>query len=265
MGVVYAVANQKGGVGKTTTAINLGASLAAAGRKVLLVDADPQGNATSGLGIEKRAGAKNRADARPTMYEVLIDSAHADDAIVPACVPGLFVLPSNLDLAGAEIELTPRIAREAVLRTALAPIREQYDYILIDAPPSLGILTINALVAADAVLLPIQCEYYALEGVSQLMKTIELIRRQINPALEIGLIILTMFDNRVRLNQQVVEEVRRVFQGKVAKRAVPRNVRIAEAPSHGLPVSVYDPKSRGAIAYAEIAQEVLKIGTQSSG
>jgi len=257
MATVYAVVNQKGGTGKTTTAVNLAASLADEGKRVLLVDLDPQGNATGGLGIPKTLSLST--------YDVLINGASVAESTVDTALQRLRVLPSNLDLAGAEIELMPRLSRETVLRESLNAIRDDYDYIFVDAPPSLGLLTLNALVAADSAIVPVQCEYYALEGVSQLLKTIELVRRHLNPTLEIGLVVLTMYDNRVRLNQQVMEEVRGVFKEKVARHVVPRNVRIAEAPSHGLPVTEYDPRSRGAIAYRELAKEILKNGEKRAG
>ncbi len=257
MATVYAVVNQKGGTGKTTTAVNLAASLADEGKRVLLVDLDPQGNATGGLGIPKTLALST--------YDVLINGASVADSTVDTALHRLRVLPSNLDLAGAEIELMPRLSRETVLRESLNAIRHEYDYIFVDAPPSLGLLTLNALVAADSAIVPVQCEYYALEGVSQLLKTIDLVRRHLNPTLEIGLVVLTMYDNRVRLNQQVMEEVRSVFKDKVARHVVPRNVRVAEAPSHGLPVTEYDPRSRGAIAYRELAKEILKNGEKRAG
>jgi chromosome partitioning protein len=252
MGTVFAVVNQKGGTGKTTTAVNIAACLSAAGKRVLLVDLDPQSNATSGVGIPKTG--------RLSTYDVLINNVPLGEVIQETEISGLAVAPANLDLAGAEIELMPRLARETVLRESLAGERGKYDFTLIDAPPSLGLLTLNTLVAADSAIVPIQCEYYALEGVGQLMKTIELVRRHLNPHLSIGLVIMTMYDNRLRLNQQVVEEVRGVFKDKVARRVIPRSVRVAEAPSHGLPVVVYDPRSRGAVAYREVAQEILKHG-----
>jgi chromosome partitioning protein len=259
LGKVYAVVNQKGGVGKTTTAINVAAALAGAGKQVLLVDLDPQGNATSGLGIDKQAIGTPGSPIKTSVYDILINDASVCETVTTTSVEGLFILPANLDLAGAEVELIPRLARETVLRTALSEIRDCYDYVFIDAPPSLGILTINALVAADAAMVPIQCEYYALEGVSQLVKTINLVKRQLNPGLEIGLVVMTMYDNRVKLNQQVVEEVRGFFGERVSQTLVPRNVRIAEAPSHGMPVTAYDRRSRGAQAYREIAREVTQL------
>jgi chromosome partitioning protein len=260
MGTVHTVVNQKGGVGKTTTAVNVAACLAQAGERVLLVDLDPQGNATSGLGIDKNNLAQIGAGAQKSTYEVLIEGLPAAEAIRDTVVPGLRVLPANIDLAGAELELIMRDNREWLVKEAIAPVVGEYDFVLIDAPPSLGLLTLNGLVAADYAIVPIQCEYYALEGVSQLMKTVDLVKRKLNPGLEIGLVILTMYDNRVRLAQQVVAEVRKAFGSRVAKTVIPRNVRLSEAPSHGLPVTVYDPRSRGAQAYRDIAQEVLRYG-----
>jgi chromosome partitioning protein len=251
------VVNQKGGVGKTTTAVNLGACLALAGQRVLLIDLDPQGNATSGLGIDKSSvGAQ--AGGPPSIYDVLVDEAPITSAIQQTEVPGLAVAPANLDLAGAEVELMTRLAREHCLKECLTPLKPDYDFVLIDTPPSLGLLTLNALVAADEAVVPIQCEYYALEGVSQLMRTVDLVSRRLNPALRVGLVIMTMYDNRVRLSQQVVDEVRRVFGERVSATLVPRNVRLSEAPSHGRPIALYDPRSRGAVAYRHIAQEVIR-------
>jgi len=265
MGVVYAVVNQKGGVGKTTTAINVAACLALIEKRVLLIDLDPQGNATSGVGVDKNTIGHAGNSIQSSVYDALVNDLPLSAAIVPTRVPHLDLVPANLDLAGAELELMPRMARETFLKRALAPIREDYEFVLIDAPPSLGLLTINSLVAADAAILPIQCEYYALEGVSQLMKMIDLVQRQLNPRLEIGLVVMTMYDNRVRLAQQVVAEVREVFRDRVARTVVPRNVRLSEAPSHGLPIALYDPRSRGALAYREIAQEVLRNGKERTG
>jgi chromosome partitioning protein len=253
MSIVYAVVNQKGGVGKTTTVVNLSAFLALAGQRVLVVDLDPQGNASSGLGID-------RSTLKASTYDVLIESCTVADAVLPTQVKGLYILPSTIDLAGAEVELMPRIAREGYLKRLLQPVAEDYDVILIDAPPSLGLLTLNALVASDALIIPIQTEYYALEGISQLVKTIDLVRRQLNPALEIATVIMTMHDNRIRLANQVVEEVRGYFGNTVSKTVVPRNVRLSEAPSHGLPIALYAARSTGAKAYNELAREVIAYG-----
>jgi chromosome partitioning protein len=265
MGVVYVVVNQKGGVGKTTTAVNVAACLAMAGQRVLLVDLDPQGHATSGLGVDKNAIGHPGNTVQSSTYDVLINDLPAAEAVIPTRHENLWLLPANLDLAGAELEMISRMSREALLKRALAGVRDGYDFLFIDAPPSLGLLTVNGLVAADAAIVPIQCEYYALEGVSQLMKTIDLVRLHLNPRLEIGLIVLTMYDNRVKLAQQVVAEVKQAFRDKVARTIVPRNVRLSEAPGFGLPAAHYDPRSRGAAAYREIAQEVLRDGKTRIG
>ncbi|HEY8345809.1 MAG TPA: AAA family ATPase [Symbiobacteriaceae bacterium] len=251
MGRVIAVANQKGGVGKTTTAINLSACLAEAGKRVLLVDIDPQGNATSGLGIDR-----NKVER--SIYDVLLEDLPADQAMVRTPVEGLLLIPATIDLAGAEIELVPRISRESRLKRGLAPVRDQFDFILIDCPPSLGLLTINALTAADSVLIPIQCEYYALEGLKQLMDTFRLVKDALNPDLEVEGVLLTMFDGRTNLSIQVAEDVKRYFRGKVYRSIISRNVRLSEAPSHGLPITMYDAKSKGAEAYTELAREVIE-------
>lgn len=248
--MILAVAMQKGGVGKTTTAVNLGAALAELGQRVLLVDCDPQGNATSGLGIDRRRVERS-------VYDVLLDDVPAALAVRQTVVPGLAMLPSTLDLAGAELELVAASSREARLREALLPLRAEYGWILVDCPPSLGLLTLNALVAADAVLVPIQCEYYALEGVGQLMSTVQSVRRNMNPQLEVEGILLTMYDARTNLSLQVAEEVRRAFRDEVFTSLIPRNVRLSEAPSHGLPISAYDPRSRGAQVYENLAKEVM--------
>jgi chromosome partitioning protein len=249
-GRIVAVANQKGGVGKTTTAVNLGAALADLAQRVLLVDCDPQGNATSGLGIDRRRVERS-------VYDVLLDDVPAALAVRQTVVPGLAILPSTLDLAGAELELVAASTRESRLRDALQPLRSEFGWILVDCPPSLGLLTLNALVAADGVLVPIQCEYYALEGVGQLMSTIQSVRRNMNPHLEIEGVLLTMYDARTNLSLQVAEEVRRAFRDEVFHSLVPRNVRLSEAPSHGLPISAYDPRSRGAQVYESLAKEVI--------
>lgn len=251
MGRVIAVTNQKGGVAKTTTAVNLGAALALRGKKVLVVDIDPQGNASSGLGI-------NYNDLERSIYDVLIGEC-ALAAVIQRCpsVEGLDVVPATLTLAGAEVEMVGLAERELVLKKALQEHRETFDFIIIDCPPSLGLLTLNALGAADSVLIPIQCEYYALEGLGHLMNAIQLVQRSLNPGLEIEGVLLTMFDGRTNLSIQVVEEVKRHFRQKVYANIVPRNVRLGEAPSHGMPVVVYDPKCRGAEVYQDLAEEVM--------
>lgn len=258
VGKVIAIANQKGGVGKTTTAVNLSACLADLGRKVLVVDIDPQGNATSGLGIDKRK-------VRGSIYEVLVEGEDMVRVTVPTVVPRLDLVPSTIDLAGAEIELVPAISRETKLKRAMEGIRHSYDFVIIDCPPSLGLLTINALTAADALIVPIQCEYYALEGLTQLMNTVRLVQNHLNSNLEIQGVVLTMFDGRTNLSIQVVEEVKRFFREKVYRSIVPRNVRLSEAPSHGQPITRYDPRSRGAEVYTELAKEVIEYAEERAG
>jgi chromosome partitioning protein len=251
MSHVIAIANQKGGVGKTTTAINLGASLAVAEKRTLVLDIDPQGNATSGLGVADRS-------SRPTIYNVLIGQNDIMDAVVEHVhFPFLDVVPSTRDLVGAEIELVSAFSRETILRQALEPIRDQYDYILVDCPPSLGLLTVNTLTAADSVLIPIQCEFYALEGLSQLLNTIRLVQRGLNPGLDVEGVLLTMYDKRLNLSRQVGEEAREYFGPKVYRATIPRNVRLAEAPSFGQPIVLYDVLSSGAQAYLMLAHEVI--------
>ncbi|MCH5353217.1 MAG: ParA family protein [Acutalibacter sp.] len=251
MGKVIAIANQKGGVGKTTTAVSLSAALGDKGKKVLLVDADPQGNTTSGVGVDRRSCILSA-------YEVMIGGEKAKSAIVKTAFKNLDLLPSSIDLAAAEIELAGRENREDTLKSALASVRTEYDFILIDCPPSLGLITTNALNAADTILIPIQCEYYALEGLSQLMNTVRRVKRQYNDRLDIEGVLLTMYDGRLNLTQQVVEEVKKYFPRKVFKTVIPRTVRLSEAPGFGQPVLYYDRSSRGAEAYSELAAEVLK-------
>ncbi len=247
---VIAIANQKGGVGKTTTAVNLAACLAQKGRKVLMLDTDPQGNATSGLGFDKR-------DIKKCIYDTLINDVMMKDVLLHSDYENLDVIPATIQLAGAEIELVSLMNREGRLKNALERVKHDYDYVLIDCPPSLGLLTINALTAANSVLVPIQCEFYALEGVSQLMNTIKLVQRNLNPALKLEGVLMTMFDQRTNLSSEVVGEVRKYFNTKMYNTIIPRNVRLSEAPSHGQPVIVYDPKSKGAQVYMELAAEVL--------
>ena len=251
-GRVIAIANQKGGVGKTTTAVNLSACLATLGKRVLLIDIDPQGNTTSGIGI-------NKADVKYCIYDVLINDIAIEDAVLHSVVDNLAVLPATIQLAGAEIELVPTISREVRLRRAIQGMRASHDYIIIDCPPSLGLLTVNALTAADSVLIPIQCEYYALEGLSQLLNTIRLVQKHLNTSLEVEGVVLTMLDARTNLGLQVIEDVKKFFRDKVYHTVIPRNVRLSEAPSHGRPIIQYDPKSRGAETYLDLAKEVMGI------
>ncbi|MBI2914705.1 MAG: ParA family protein [Firmicutes bacterium] len=260
MGRVIAIVNQKGGVGKTTTAVSLGGYLARSGKKVLLADIDPQGNATTGAGVDKR-------QLKRSVYGVLVGGAPAEEAIVESAVEGLWVLPATIDLAGAEIELVSSLSREFRLRESLARVREWYDYVLIDSPPSLGLLTINGLAAADGALVPIQCEYYALEGLSQLMRTIAMVQEHLNSSLVVDGVAMTMYDPRTNLSQQVVEDVRAFFDGKVRvyRALIPRNVRLTEAPSFGKPIVLYDDRSRGAQAYRELALEVMEVGEAGAG
>lgn len=252
MAKIVAIANQKGGVGKTTTAVNLSTCLAAKGKRVLLVDCDPQGNATSGFGV-------NKSELERTIYDVLVNGSSAQET-VKRTEYKVNLLPSNIELAGAEIELVAAISRETRLKRALDPVREEYDYIFIDCPPSLGLLTLNSLAAADSVLMPIQCEFYALEGVSQLMNTIQLVRNNLNQNLAVEGVLMTMYDSRTNLAEQVVKEVRENFGDVVYHTMIPRNVRLSEAPSYGQPILIYDKRSRGSEEYMNLAKEVIKRG-----
>jgi len=251
MSKVIAIANQKGGVGKTTTAINLAGYIAQAGHKVLLIDTDPQGNATSGLGVQRRR-------LKACVYDLLINGFQPQQVITQTRINRLHLIPATIQLAGAEVELVAQEQREGTLRNAIESIRNSYDYILIDCPPSLGLLTLNGLVAADSVLVPLQCEYYALEGLSQLMDTLQRVRKRFNPHLKLEGIVFTMFDGRTNLSIQVVDEVKKHFRREVYRTIIPRNIRLSEAPSHGKPIMLYDPRSRGAEVYAELAKEVLR-------
>lgn len=253
MGKIISIANQKGGVGKTTTSVNLSACLAKLGQRVLLVDIDPQGNATSGVGI-------NKADIDQCVYNVLVEDLPAENVIVETDVYQLDIIPATIQLAGAEVELVPTISREIRLKNSLEKLKDAYDYIIIDCPPSLGLLTINALTSSDTVLIPVQCEFYALEGLSQLLNSIRLVQKHLNKNLMIEGVLLTMLDARTNLGLQVIEEVKKYFQDKVYKSIIPRNVRLSEAPSHGKPIIVYDPKSKGAQEYHELAKEVMANG-----
>ncbi|MBQ3073517.1 MAG: ParA family protein [Ruminococcus sp.] len=251
MAKIIAVSNQKGGVGKTTSAVNLAAAFGAMGKKTLLVDVDPQGNATSGVGVDRRA-------AKKTTYDILVNDTPASEAVILTRFKNLSVIPSSLDLAAAELEIVDRDKREALLKNAILPIKSDYDYIFIDCPPSLGLVTTNALNCSDTVMIPIQCEYYALEGLSQLMNTVRRVKRLYNPHLDIEGVILTMYDGRLNLTQQVVGEVKKYFPRRVYSTPIPRGVRISEAPSYGMPVIYYDATCKGAKAYTELAEEILR-------
>lgn len=250
MGKIISVANQKGGVGKTTTTVNLSTILAKKGKKVLLIDTDPQGNATSGLGVSK--------DVELSVYDILIGDTEFDETLQETAIKNLKVCPSNISLAGAEVQLVSMMSREQRLKTKLEKIKDQYDYILIDCPPSLGLVTLNAFTASDSVLIPVQCEYFALEGLGQLLNTVNLVKKHLNKNLEIEGALLTMYDARTNLSNQVVKEVKKYFEDKVYKTVIPRNVRLSEAPSYGMPITVYDPRSKGAKAYEKFAKELLK-------
>lgn len=254
MGKVISVANQKGGVGKTTTTINLSTILAKKGKKVMLIDADPQGNATSGVGAEK--------EVELSFYDVLVNDTTIQETIEKTVVKNLVVCPSNINLAGAEVELVSMMSREQRLKEKLDEVRDNYDYIFIDCPPSLGLITLNAFTASDSVLIPVQCEYYALEGLGQLLNTINLVKKHLNKTIQIEGALLTMYDIRTNLSNQVVKEVKKYFDNKVYKTVIPRNVRLSEAPSYGLPITEYDPRSKGAKSYEKFAKEFLKINNE---
>ena len=254
MGKIISVANQKGGVGKTTTTVNLCAILAKRGNKILLIDADPQGNATSGLGIEK--------NVEYSTYDLLVSEVHPVDIIKRTEIKNLYICPSDLNLAGAEVQLVSMMSREQRLKEKLETVRDKFDYIFIDCPPSLGLITLNAFTASTSVLIPVQCEYYALEGLGQLLNTIELVKKHLNKKLYIEGALLTMYDIRTNLSNQVVKEVKKYFDNKVYRTVIPRNVRVSEAPSYGLPITVYDPHSKGARSYEKFAREFLKMNME---
>lgn len=251
MAKVISIANQKGGVGKTTTAVNLSACVASCGKKVLLIDIDPQGNATSGLGV--------LADKDKSIYNVLVDDLDMASTIKPTMIKNLKVCPANINLAGAEIELVSMVSRETRLKNAIESVKDGYDYIFIDCPPSLGLITLNSFTASDSVLVPIQCEYYALEGLGQLINTINLVKKHLNSAIEVEGVVLTMFDSRTNLSAQVGEEVEKYFENKVFQTIIPRNIRLSEAPSHALPINLYAPESKGADTYQRLAKELIEI------
>ena len=253
LGKIISIANQKGGVGKTTTSVNLSTILAKKGKRVILIDADPQGNASSGLGVEK--------DVEYSLYDVLINDIDVEKTLQDTCVKTLKVCPSNMNLAGAEVELVSVMSREHRLKEKLDLIKEKYDYILIDCPPSLGLITLNAFTASDSVMIPVQCEYYALEGLGQLINTINLVKKHLNKSLEIEGALLTMYDIRTNLSNQVVKEVKKYFGEKVYKTVIPRNVKLSEAPSYGMPITLYDARSKGAKCYEKLAKEVIKANT----
>lgn len=250
MGKVISVANQKGGVGKTTTTVNLGTIIAKKGKKVLLIDADPQGNASSGLGVEK--------DVEYSTYDILVNDTKLEDAIQDTIIKNLKVCPANMSLAGAEVELVSMMSREQRLKEKLDEIKDQFDYIFIDCPPSLGLITLNSFTASDSVLIPVQCEYFALEGLGQLLNTVNLVKKHLNKNIRIEGALLTMYDIRTNLSNQVVKEVKKYFENKVYKTVIPRNVRLSEAPSYGMPITEYDPRSKGAKSYTKFAREFLK-------
>ena len=250
MGKILSVANQKGGVGKTTTTVNLSAGLACRGKKVLMIDADPQGNATSAVGVDK--------ECELSTYDVLVNEVDIKEVIQPTNVNKLFVCPSNINLAGAEVQLVSMVSRELRLKEQLDKIKDEYDYILIDCPPSLGLITLNAFTASDSVLIPVQCEYFALEGLGQLMNTINIVKKHLNKSIYIEGAVLTMYDLRTNLANQVVREVKKYFENKVYKTVIPRNVKLSEAPSYGMPIIMYDPKSKGAKAYDKLSKEFIK-------
>lgn len=254
MGKIVAIANQKGGVGKTTTTINLSAILAKRGKKILLIDADPQGNATSGLGINK--------NVELSTYELLVDDSQLVDIIKKTDIKNLYICPSNINLAGAEVQLVSMMSREQRMKEKVDIIKDKFDYIFIDCPPSLGLITLNAFTASDSVLIPVQCEYYALEGLGQLLNTVNLVKKHLNKNLEIEGALLTMYDARTNLSNQVVKEVKKYFNDKVYKTVIPRNVRVSEAPSYGLPITVYDPHSKGAKSYEKLGKEFLKLNSE---
>ena len=254
MGKVISLANQKGGVGKTTTTVNLGTILAKKGKKVLLIDADPQGNATSGLGVDK--------ECELSTYDILANDAEMEEVVQDTIIRNLKLCPANMNLAGAEVELVSMMSREQRLKEKLEKVKDNYDYILIDCPPSLGLITLNAFTASDSVLIPVQCEYFALEGLGQLLNTINLVKKHLNKEIKIEGALLTMYDIRTNLSNQVVKEVKKYFENKVYKTVIPRNVRLSEAPSYGMPITEYDPKSKGAKSYMKFAKEFLKINEE---